>query len=235
MDRPDTTKTNSRPTVILFDVYGTLLDMGEVRSRINRLLGSKRAFGLWFHTLLQYSWMDNSTGQYHDFALLADTAMETIAKKLGEQLDASDREIVLRLMRQLPVHEDVQMGLSSLRDQGYRLATLTNESIATITERMELTGLISYFEGLLSTETVKRHKPATETYQWAVQSLGVPASEVLMVSMHGWDVAGALYAGMPAALILRYSQSPYPLAPQPTYMASNLVTLAEALDNAQVI
>ncbi|RYZ15388.1 MAG: HAD family hydrolase [Sphingobacteriales bacterium] len=154
---------------------------------------------------------------------------------MGEHVDASDMEGVMQLMRQLPVHEDVQTGLSNLRDQGYRLATLTNESVTAVSERMERTGLISYFDALLSASSVKRNKPATETYHWAAKHLGVPASDILMVSMHGWDVAGALYAGMPAALIGRYNQSPYPLAPGPTYMAPNLIALAEELHKAQVI
>ncbi|RYZ15389.1 MAG: hypothetical protein EOP49_53155 [Sphingobacteriales bacterium] len=80
MDTVTSTYTKNKPEIILFDVYGTLLDMGELRSRINRLLGSRRAYGRWFHTLLQYSWLDNSTGQYNDFAVLAEVAMDTIAK-----------------------------------------------------------------------------------------------------------------------------------------------------------
>ncbi len=231
MDTPDSTKTESRPKVILFDVYETLLDMSEIRTKLNRLLDSKKGFIIWFDTLLQYSWLDNSTGQYHSFAVLADLAMDAAAKTLSERLNAEQKEAVLRLMQQLPVHEDVQTGLSRLRDSGYRLATLTNAPAAAITGRMQRTGLISYFDAILSVESVKKHKPATETYQWAAQTLGVQTNEVLMVSAHGWDIAGALHAGMPAAFIERRGQTLYPLAPQPVYSEKDLIKLADTLQS----
>lgn len=215
--------------VILFDVYETLLDMSEVKTKINRLLDSKRGYTIWFDMLLQYSWLDNSTGQYHDFAVLASLAMDTAAKVLGRSIATENKDDVLQMMRQLPVHEDVQKSLSLLRDSECRLAALTNVSEAAILERMQRTGIISYFDAVLSAESVRKHKPAKEVYQWAAQTLRVPVNEVLMITAHGWDIAGALYAGMQTAFIERKGQVLYPLAPLPLYKVKNLTALVKQL------
>lgn len=234
METPENTFINRRPKLILFDVYGTLLDMGELQKRINRLVDNKKGFLLWYNILMQSLWLDNSMGQYHKFDVLAELAMDMAAKAFGEQITSAQKEEVLQLMKQLPVHEDVQAGLSRLRDNGYHLATFTNESVSTITERMQRTGLISYFDAILSGESVKKHKPATGSYQWAAGSLGMQLNEVLMVSVHGWDIAGALYAGIPAAFIERKDQFLYPLAPRPECTVKDLLALAGHLQKGLV-
>jgi len=48
-----------KPSVIIFDVNETLLDMSPLQKKVNTLLGSKRGFRIWFGLLLQYSLVDN--------------------------------------------------------------------------------------------------------------------------------------------------------------------------------
>ncbi len=53
---------NKKPSVILFDVNETLMDMSPLKKKVNDVLDSKRGFRIWFGMLLQYSLVDNSTG-----------------------------------------------------------------------------------------------------------------------------------------------------------------------------
>ena len=94
---------------------------------------------------------------------------------------------------------------------------------------MERTGLISYFESVLSAEHVKKYKPCIEVYQWAAKKLGEESHNILMVSAHSWDIAGAANAGMQTAYIKNDKELFYPLAPEPTIIIKNIKDLASQL------
>jgi 2-haloacid dehalogenase len=137
----------------------------------------------------------------------------------------------MELLKHLPVHENVQEGLSQLNDLGYRIVALTNSPERVVSERMEPSGLISYFEVVLSAEQIKKYKPALEVYDWAAKKLSVDKRQALVVSSHGWDLAGAAVAGMQTAHLKRGRDLLYPLAPEPTYTCNHLFDLAEQLLN----
>jgi len=219
----------TRPTVIMLDVYETLLDMSGVEKLVNQLLGSKRGYILWFDLFMQYCFVDNCIEQFNDFASIAYATLQMAGRTLGQEIDEHDINEVLELLKHLPVHEGVQDGLSQLNDNGYRIAALTNSPERTVTERMERTGLISYFETVMSAEHVKKYKPSIAVYEWAINKMGVIAGDVLLVSAHGWDLAGAVNAGLRTAYLKQSKQMLYPLAPKPDYICNNLVDLAGQL------
>jgi 2-haloacid dehalogenase len=218
-----------KPKLILVDVYETLLDMREVEKKVNSILDSKRGFIIWFEMLLQYSFADNCTGQFHSFSDISRATMSMVAKIMGVKLRDNQLDIVTEMMKHLPVKEGVQQGLSAMYDEGYRLAALTNSPKEIVSERMEMSGLVSYFETVMSAEEIRKYKPAKEVYLWASKSTGVDVSEVLMVSAHGWDIAGAAYAGMQTAYVKQDDQMLYPLAPAPMFIAKDLTDLAGQL------
>jgi 2-haloacid dehalogenase len=162
-----------RPSIILFDVNETLLDMSPLQKKVNSLLGSKRGFRIWFGMLLQYSLVDNSTGSYHDFSTLAQATLDMAAKALDKEIEDNEKKEALAPMKQLSAYRDVEKGLKLLKAAGYRLATLTNSPPATQSEQLQYAGLTRYFEQTLSIEAVKICKPADESYQYAVKALGV--------------------------------------------------------------
>lgn len=221
-----------KPQLILFDVYETLLDMGEVERRINGFFDSSKGYMLWFELFMQYCFADNCIGRFHDFTSIAKATMQMAGDKLGRRIDETEIDFVLGLLRHLPVHEGVQKGLSALNDAGYRVAALTNSPQAVVCDRMERTGLISYFEKVLSAEEIKRYKPSPEVYDWAAQTLAVPKHEALMVSAHGWDIAGAAAAGMQTAYLAQRKEILYPLAPKPALVCRSLTELTELLEES---
>lgn len=222
-----------KPKVILFDVNETLMDMSPLKKRVNKLLDSKRGFRIWFGLLLQYSLVDNSTGQYHDFATIGNSTLEMAATALGEELEEEEKKEVLTLMKQLETHADVKEGLTMLKEAGFRLATLTNSPPQTLSGQLHHAGITDFFEQTLSVDAVRKYKPATEPYHYAAQVLGVNPGDVLMVAAHGWDIAGALNAGMQAAFIARKGQSLYPLAPPPQFTGSTLTDVAKKIIEQQ--
>jgi 2-haloacid dehalogenase len=213
-------------TIILLDVYETLLDMGDVERKVNNLMDSKRGYHLWFEVFMQYSFVDNCINQFHDFASIAKATLQIAANNFGKVISEGEATSVLDLLKQLPVHEEIQQGLSKLNDEGYRIAALTNSPERIVCDRMERTGLISYFELVISAEEIKKYKPCIEAYQLAAKKLKVSEKEMMMVSSHSWDIMGAANAGMKTAFIKRNNEMLYPLAPKPDYICKNLPDLA---------
>lgn len=218
-----------RPKMILLDVYETLLNMSEIEKRINSLMDSKRGYIVWFELFMQYCFVDNCTTQFNDFSSIVKATMQMAGRLFDRNIAEDELNYVLELLKHLPVHEGVQESLSQLNDQGFRVAALTNSPEKTVRRRMEATGLISYFEVVLSAEHVKKYKPCIEVYEWAAEKLAVELKDILLVSAHGWDIAGAVNAGMQTAYLEQPKQMLYPLAPQPTYTVKDLFDFANRM------
>jgi len=119
--------------------------------------------------------------------------------------------------------------LASLRDAGFRMATLTNSSKSMVKSQMGKAGLSEFFETLLSVESVRQFKPKTEVYRWGADQMGLQAEDCMLIAAHGWDVAGALWAGCRAAFVARQGAQLYPLAPDPEIVEPDLMRVAEKL------
>lgn len=219
----------AKPQVILFDVYETLLDMGDVEKKVNVLFDSSKGYAVWFAMFMEYCFVANCANQYQAFTAIARATMQMAGNKLGKTIRDSDIDFVLELLKHLPVHENVQECLSELNDKGYRISALTNSPEKVVCERMERTGLISYFENVLSAEKVKKYKPGLEVYEWAARKLGAGAKDIMLVSAHSWDIVGAASAGMQTAFLKKGKQLLYPLAPKPTLVCSSLADLVNQL------
>ncbi|MEO6917144.1 MAG: haloacid dehalogenase type II [Chitinophagaceae bacterium] len=217
------------PKLILFDVYETLLDMSEIEKRVNALMNSKMGYRMWFEVFMQYCFVDNCTVQFNDFSSIAQATMQMTAGLFGKTISDHDIDDLLEVMKHLPLHEGVQEGLSKLKDLGFRLAALTNSPSRVVLDRMHRTGLISYFEMVLSAEHVQKYKPCIEVYDWAATKLGAAPETILLVSSHGWDIAGAANAKMKTACIKRGAELLYPLAPVPDISCYSVAELAEIL------
>jgi 2-haloacid dehalogenase len=106
---------------------------------------------------------------------------------------------------------------------------LTNAPEKLVFERMERTGLVSYFDEVLSAETVKKYKPDKTVYQWAAEKIKSDVSEILLITAHGWDIAGAANAGMKTAFLKRHKEFLFPLSPEPDLTGNQLSELVSVL------
>ncbi len=215
--------------IILFDVNETLLDMAPLKKKINSLLNSNKGFRIWFGMLLQYSLVDNCTNNYHDFSAIADAALDMAAKALKAEIDQKEKKEALQTIKELSAYDDVPKGLQLLKENGFRLATLTNSPATTLSVQLQHAKLTEYFETTLSVDAIRKYKPDLETYKWAAKQLSANVSDAMLVAAHGWDIAGALQAGMQAAFIEREGQSLYPLSPKPAFIGKDLVEIANKI------
>jgi 2-haloacid dehalogenase len=102
-------------------------------------------------------------------------------------------------------------GLRSLKQAGLRLVTLTDSAAHPHADALKAAGLDEFFEREFSAETVRRFKPARETYQWVAKQMQVAPTSMCMIAAHPWDLIGAQSAGCSTALITRANVAPFSL------------------------
>ncbi len=218
-----------RPRVLLFDVNETLLDIGPLKQKVGDLLQDPDAGTLWFTTMLQYSLVMTVSGQYAAFPEIGAATLQMLARNADVALAPAEAASLLAGMRSLEPHGDVRPALESLQRAGFRMATLTNSPAAGVKAQMAHAGLETFFERQLSVETVGKFKPHREVYEWAAREMGVRPQECMLIAAHGWDVAGATWAGMQAAFVARESQQKFPLAQTPQLDVADLEALVGRL------
>ncbi len=189
--------------VLLFDVNETLLDVKALGSGFAATFGDADLLPKWFGMLLRYSLEVSVTGDYRSFDELAVGALMTTATSAGKPIAIEEATGLVDAMSQLPAHPDVADGLAGLKAYGFKLATLTNSRLDVAHAQLSSAGLDSYFDMVMSVETVERFKPHPDTYAYAATQLDVPIGAITMVAAHDWDVNGALLAGANAAFIER--------------------------------
>lgn len=222
---------DARPKVLFFDVNETLLDLTAMKTSVGNLLnGRSELLPLWFTTMLQYSLVSTVGRQYKDFGIIGAAALQMVAANNGIKVTEKEaQEAILGPIRSLPPHPEVKASLQSLKDAGYKLVSFTNSSNKGVQTQFENAGLIEYFEERLSIEDLGKFKPDLDAYDWAARKMGVNPSECLLVAAHGWDIAGAIWAGWRGAFISRPGAQLYPLAPKPEINEKDLALTAKKL------
>ncbi|MCB7482042.1 haloacid dehalogenase type II [Christiangramia sediminis] len=219
---------------LIFDVNETLLDLSPLKASINNALNNEQAANIWFAELLQYSLVDSITDTYHDFSEIAAAVLKMNTEKHNK--DFSDEEIrdILKPITRLNAYPEVGEGLERLKKKGFQLIAFSNGKPAVLNEQIEFAGLTKYFDKILSVEAVKKYKPHPETYSYVLKEANSEAENTMMVAAHGWDITGAMRAGLKTAFIQRPGKFIFPLAGKPTLETANIMTLAEELINQSV-
>jgi len=220
-----------KPKVLFFDVNETLLDLAIMKKQVGDALNGKDdLLSLWFTTMLQYSLVVSASGQYKPFGHIGAAALQMVAANNDIIIsEEKARSIVVKSMQNLPPHPETKEALGLLKNEGYTLVALTNSNKESLKNKFENVGLTSYFDDLLSIESVGKFKPFTDTYNWAASKMSVKPEDCMLIAAHGWDVAGALWAGWRAAFVNRPGQQPFPLAPKTEINENNLLKVANIL------
>lgn len=190
--------------VIVFDVNGTLFDLGAFRPCFEAFGSSPELAAQWFASILRDGFalsLTDSPEQFLEVArgcarsMLSGTVSDTQLELAVEQ--------VISTFDALALHPDVADAIRALRGSGYRLGALTNGSADATRRLLACGGILEQFEQVLSADEVGAWKPAFAPYDHAARSFGLDRSELLLVAAHPWDVHGAKCAGLRAAWVDR--------------------------------
>jgi 2-haloacid dehalogenase len=215
---------------IVFDTNETLLDLETLRPTFDRIFQDPAALRLWFADMIMYSEALTLAGVYVPFGEIGAAALQMFGATRGITITDADSAELSHRFASMPPHPEVPAALRRLRDHGFRLFTLTDNTLAVSAPQLEKGGIIDLFERRFSVDdTVHRHKPAPEAYKSVEQALSLGAGDLCLVACHVWDTIGAQSAGWQAALILRKDNAPLSVGPQPDYIGHDLDAIADQL------
>ncbi|GAC1462251.1 MAG: haloacid dehalogenase type II [Candidatus Limnocylindrales bacterium] len=217
------------PRVVAFDVNETLLDLRALDPHFVRVFGDAAVRGLWFAQMLQLAFIGAITGEYIDFTTAQRRALQIIATRRGATVNDADAAAIADQMTHLPPHDDVVGALERLAGTGARLVALTNSPGQVADAQLRNAGIRDRFADAFSADSVRRLKPAPEPYRMVAEKTGVAPGEVMLVAAHGWDISGALAAGLRAAFVARPGAVLDPEAPQPEIVGTGLAAVAERI------
>lgn len=219
-----------KPKIIFFDVNETLLDLEPLKLSVVKILGGRNDLGtLWFTTMLQYSLVATVSNNYFDFGRIGAAALIMVANNNGVKLSDEEAKNAIKPILSLNPHPEVKEAFELLKQNNYKLISFTNSSNKAVAQQLKNAKLDIYFDGSISVEDYGKFKPDSAVYHWAARKMQVENNECLLVAAHGWDIAGALWAGWQGAFVARPGQQLFPLAPPPHINKPDLLSIAKEI------
>src|SRR5437588_6916187 len=168
--------------MVAFDLYGTLLDVGGLASRLTPFVGPHAVDLLadWRKRQLERTWeIASGALAYEPFNAVTAHALEEVAPQLSEET----RRQMCATWFTLPAHPDAAQALRQLGEAGIRRAVLSNGTTAMIKSAVEAAGLA--IDEIRSADEVHAYKTDARVYAL------VPKATTLFVSGNAWDAEGA--------------------------------------------
>jgi len=199
-----------RVTALTFDTYGTVVDWR--RSVLGELEGLGRAKGLtadWRRFLDDWKRCYRAgMDKVNDGAWPWTTVDVMYRRRLDELLEAyrvtgltgDEIDHLSRVWWRLEPWPDSVPGLTRLRSR-YIISPLSNASFAGMVHLARFAGLP--WDCVITAENARCYKPRAEVYRTAIELLGLPACEIMMVAAHNYDLRAARSSGMRTAFVPR--------------------------------
>lgn len=187
------------------DIYGTLVDPQEMSVHLQPLIGSLAdpVAEVWRTKQLEYSFRRAAMKLYEDFSVCTRQALVYALDSQGAQLSTQDQNELIEKYQQLNPFPDAVAGLRDLKARGHTLCAFSNGLEKNARKLLTSSGLISYFDGILSTDEIKTFKPDPRVYQLLQRKLGRAPAETWLISSNAFDVIGAKAAGLRTGWIKR--------------------------------
>jgi 2-haloacid dehalogenase len=185
-----------RPAAVVFDAYGTLLDVHAAVARHAARLGPQAGAvsALWRQRQLEYSWILSATGAYEDFAVLTARALD-VALATHRIDDSVLRGDLLAAYWQLDPFPDAAPTLGALRHAGLATGVLSNGAPTMLAEAVQAAGLGPLLDAVLSVDPLRLYKPHRRVYELAPARFRCAPEQVTFVSGNAWDAFAAARFG----------------------------------------
>jgi len=224
--------TEQQSDAVVFDAYGTLLDVHAAMARYAKRLGSKwhALAAEWRIKQLEYSWIDNMTVHRarRDFAACTADALDYVLAR--HAIDGGIRSELLTAYERLDAYAEVPTMLDTLRGHGFRLAILSNGTSKMLMAACQAAGITSLLDAILSVEQAGCFKPAPAVYGLVQAELGVTPARTLFVSGNPWDSQAALANGFSVVRVNRHGDpDEYGIRPHLVAELHDLTGLPELL------
>ncbi len=145
--------------------------------------------------------------RYQDFGVCTRQALDYADTLLGTGLDDGAKTALMQAYRELPAYPDVAASLESLRADARKLYAFSNGTADMVGAVLEHAGIERLFDGVISVDALQTFKPDPVVYRHVIEIADVAPERCWLVSSNGFDVIGAVAAGMRAAWLRRGAQA----------------------------
>jgi 2-haloacid dehalogenase len=214
----------------VFDAYGTLFDFASAAARCTDIPADRRAAltALWRDKQLQYTWLRTLENRYADFWQVTGEALDFALESL--QLEGPClHERLMELYLGLEPFREVPAVLRALREAGFKTAILSNGSPEMLDALVSRSWLGAMFDAVLSVDAVRAFKTDPRVYQYALDTLSLPARAIAFQSSNAWDAHAASDFGMRVVWCNRYGQRRERLPGKPDFEIRTLAELPALL------
>jgi 2-haloacid dehalogenase len=217
---------------LAFDIYGTLIDPHGVVDELSKRVGDRAQefSNTWRDKQLEYTWRRALMQRYQNFPVCTRQALDYTDTLLQTGLDESAKAALMQVYRVLPAYKDVSASLQALADAGFRLFGFSNGVEEAIIGLLEHAGIDQYFEGVVSVDALQTFKPDPQVYHHFIEVADIAPENCWLVSSNGFDVIGAVSAGMKAAWLRRSPSVVFdPWGVEPTLVMHSLDELQQKI------
>jgi 2-haloacid dehalogenase len=225
----------SRIKVVMFDQYGTVVDMQAGLTEIATPFlkrkgwnGNPNSFVTWWRrTHFENSMIDALLHKTHTpYREIGHAAVAHTMDRAGIDYTPEEVRYLVGCIERLRCFPDVPGALARLRTK-YKIAVLSNGDPDMLEAAREHHGIA--FDRIISVAAANSFKPHVATYTKAAEIMKVRMDEVLFVANHAFDCIGAKAAGMHSAFIDRrkrpFGHTPY----QPDIRVDDMKSLADLM------
>lgn len=160
---------------IIFDLDGVLVEAKEIHyEALNEALGEKYMI-TWDEHLSRYDGLKTSQ------------KLEMLTKDKGLPVELYDdvwmnkQKLTIDKLKNLPQSEQLIECMSSLTNDGYKIAVCSNSIRKTVLTVLSKLGIIEYVDLIISNEDVKNSKPHPEMYWKAISKMSFLPEQTLIV------------------------------------------------------
>jgi 2-haloacid dehalogenase len=197
--------TENRPSVLAFDVYGTLIDPFRMEDHLRAIFGgrAREATELWRGKQLEYSFRRALMKKYENFDVCTAQALRFVYQQLDVPLDEATMRNLLDQYLRLPAYPDVPPALEQLEARGFKIVACTNGTDQAVRGLLESAGVLARFSGIVSVDPIRTFKPDPAVYEYLAAQVHAQKEMVCMISSNPFDVIGAKACGLKTAWVQR--------------------------------
>ncbi len=219
--------------VVVFDLFGTLLDIASLRTAAAAVCDDPGAFvATWREKQIAYAFASAIMDRYEDFDAMTSHGLRFAAAKHGVTLDEGQHHALVTAWERVQPYADVVATLETLHANGTTCAVLTNGTPSTSVAAMEHAGIAAFIETTLYVGSAGVYKPDKRVYTLVTDHYGIAPDEVVFVTSNGWDATGGMAFGYRVAWCNRLGNPAETFGPPPTWTIPSLAALPDLLTTA---
>ncbi len=193
------------PTILAFDVFGTVVDWhGSISREVAAIMPGEdgQAFATAWRAGYKPAMAEVRSGRlgWTKIDDLHRRILDQVLQAKGIELGEAQRQHLNRAWHRLSPWPDTLAGMHRLKAR-FTLCTLSNGNLGLLANMAKHAGLP--WDLILSAEVFRHYKPDPQTYLGVADVFGVTPEQVMLVASHEDDLDAAAACGLQTAYVAR--------------------------------